>query len=87
MNRNTYARWYRDWTLAGALACLIAGFPQTPLGPLLLWAVILPGLAWLLLRPRHIKPETAPAMLARLRPRRMAQPRRRRHSPGLREAA
>ena len=54
---NTYARWYRDWTLSGALACAIAGFPTTPAGPLLLWAVILPGLGWLLLRPRPIPTE------------------------------
>lgn len=43
---------YRDWCVSGTLACAVAGFPDTPFGPLLLWTLVLPALAAGLLR-RH----------------------------------
>jgi hypothetical protein len=52
-NRSTarpFTRWYRDWTLCGLLACAVAGFPDTPAGPLVLWAALLPALAGVMLR-------------------------------------
>lgn len=52
---SAFARRYIDWTLCGMLACCVAGFPNTPAGPLWLWAVVLPALAALLLR-RHRRP-------------------------------
>jgi hypothetical protein len=77
-----FARLYRDWCLAGALACVIAGFPSTPLGPLLLWAVILPGLAgWMVWqRPSAAPTRVSGALHAQLRGRPVPRQARRRRS-------
>lgn len=56
-----FARRYIDWTLCGLLACCVAGFPNTPAGPLVLWAVVLPALAGLLMR-RHRRPRRTAGM-------------------------
>jgi hypothetical protein len=73
MQRNRFVRLYRDWCVVGTLACAVAGFPATPVGPMLLWAVILPALAgWLLwerprvkARPERQFKQARPAQLRR----------------------
>jgi len=40
---------YRDWLFVGALLVLLIGSPQTPLGSLWIWAILLPAAASLTL--------------------------------------
>lgn len=64
-----FARWYLDWCVVGTLACAIAGFPGTPLGPLFLWAVVLPGLAgWLAWRFSSVRPQGGGERIGATRP-------------------
>lgn len=57
-----FVRAYRDWCVSGTLACAVAGFPTTPLGPLLLWTLVLPALAAWLLHRRSRASATAPGL-------------------------
>jgi hypothetical protein len=89
MSCRRWAQLYRDWCVVGAVGTVITGFPTTPVGPLVLWAVILPAIAaWLLRDPpargdRPLPEATAPTARQRQRAAGVVQARRRLPAPPL----